>query len=376
MARIVERISSGLIKIGRVYYSDIRISGKRIQRALSTDRRIAEGKLSDLYKERNAKKHKHVTQDASWENFKRRFLADRGTKAKTTFNHYNRLIKDLESTRPITRLSQITPGLLADISTEWKINKRGLYARNKDIQNIKAMMRIAEGWGLIDKQDWDSIKRDKEPKGRLLWYTADQLAHLLKVCRGTWKTIALLGARAGLRRSEMYWLSWADIDLERNRLHVSPKDGWNPKDFERRWIPLSSDLREHLQSIIRAGEWVIEDRDGRPTPGAMTTYFRRLLRKVSLKGSIHSLRHTFGSHLASAGVSPYIIQKLMGHSKVNMTEIYMHLAPEALQNAITFLPPIKKTKRQPVDEKLDDASSVNGSRTRITTGEALTPSEG
>lgn len=114
---------------------------------------------------------------------------------------------------------------------------------------------------------------------------------------------------------------------------------------------MTVDLKFYLKKLPKAGKWVIEDEGVRPTPGSMTIYFKRLSRQAGLKGNIHTLRHTYGSHLASAGVSPYIIQKLMGHSKVEMTQRYMHLAPDAHQAAAKALPALAHTDTHTSDEK-------------------------
>lgn len=155
----------------------------------------------------------------------------------------------------------------------------------------------------------------------------------------------MLCVRAGLRRGEAYHLTWEDVDFERNRVHVAPKLGWNPKDYERRWIPLAEDLRgylERLKNDQNGSPHVLGD--DRPDLTVMSSYWRKLVKKAGLKGTIHTLRHTFGAHLASAGVSIYVIRDLMGHASVETTSIYAHLAPEALGDAVEKLPPIKEVR--------------------------------
>jgi len=334
-----------------VYYSDLRIGKKRIRRALSTDKRIAENKLADLIQERQAMRHGHAPENASWATFRDKFLDEQKTKARPTYDIYRHAVERLEAFRQIHYLREITPALLNDLMTDWrkpKWRKRGkkfknkkfpigLYMRNRMLRALKTMMTRAESYTLVKPQKWASVAYDREPKGRLLWYTADELRGLLAGSSGVWKTIVLLGARAGLRRAEMYHLEWSDVDFARNRIHIAPKAGWNPKDYERRWIPMTADLRAHLEALPK-GQYVVEEDGQRPTIGAMSVLFARLLKKANLKGSIHILRHTFGAHLASAGVSIYKIQELMGHSDSETTAIYAHLAPESIEDAVSRLP--------------------------------------
>ena len=51
----------------------------------------------------------------------------------------------------------------------------------------------------------------------------------------------------------------------------------------------------------------------------------------------HILRHTFCSHLAARGVPAVKIQRLAGHAKLSTTQVYMHLAPRTLEDAIDAL---------------------------------------
>jgi site-specific recombinase XerD len=68
----------------------------------------------------------------------------------------------------------------------------------------------------------------------------------------------------------------------------------------------------------------------------MTKAFKRMVRKAGLDERIHfhSLRHTTGSWLSMKGVPMRVIQAIMGHSSVSVTERYSHLAPETLDSAM------------------------------------------
>lgn len=331
-----------LIKIGRVWYSDLRMGGKRIRRALSSDKRFAEEKLAELVRERGAAKHGHPIKDISWASFKEKYLVERSAQARSTLTITKRTVQEIEAFQNPQRLSEITPESVSRLFTDMKqrVPPIGLYMRNRIAQGVKTMMRRAEGWGLIGKQDWAVVRLDREPKGRLLWYGPNELRALLGACKGVWKTVAMLGARAGLRRSEIYWLEWSDVDFERNRLHIAPKKEWHPKDHERRWIGLSTDLAAYLKALPRQGRFVLEAHGERYGLESMSSYFRKIVRSAGLKGSIHTLRHTFASMLVSAGVSIYIVKDLLGHSEIEMTSRYSHLAPDVTAGAVNKLPPL------------------------------------
>lgn len=325
-------------KRGGVWYSDIRIGGKRIHRALSSDKRIAEERLAELVRQRQARRHGHALRDPAWASFKESFLEKQKSGNRTTYNLYAATFTAAERFRPVLSLSGLTPQYLQDFYTHQKKIGRGLYMRNRMLQNLKAILNYAARVGHIEKLEWSAIKMDKEPRGRLLWYSVEDFKKVLAVTHGRWKTLAMLCGRAGLRPGEAYHLEWSDVDFERGRLHIAPKEGWSPKDYERRWVPMSKDLREYLQKIERTGDPVIGK--DRPKEWSLPIYWKKLMKRAGVPGTMYTLRHTFGAQMASAGVSIYILKDLLGHATVKTTQIYAHLSPESKAAAIDNLPPL------------------------------------
>jgi integrase len=332
-------------KRGKIHYSDIFFpehpeadKSGRVRIPLDTDKELATIALGRLIEQRKAARFGRPIQGITWKEFKEKFLPQKAHEVTATL--YRNAISRLEKFKPIQTPDEVTPALLAQAKAAWKAEGRGLYIVNRHVRCIKAMMRVAISWGYAKEQKWESVREDKEPQGRLLWYRVEELRRLIKVCgKGPiWKTVALLGARCGLRRSEIYWLSWDDVDFARERIHVSPKADWTPKDHERRWVPMPTDVRTHLKTLQRQGEWVLMEDGKRPSLEGLSVYFKRLVRKAGLKGSIHILRHSYGSHLANGGATPKVIMELMGHSTLDMVNKYLHLAPSTLQDAAKALP--------------------------------------
>lgn len=333
---------SPLRRIGKTWFSDLMIDGKRVRRRLSSDKRIAEEKLSELILDREAHKDGRPRKDMAWSLFLPKYLAYcKGSKSAGT------AIRDKAGIGAMAKF--LKPRTLADISPEalerFKAHRRekgkGNATINRDMTCIKAMMRRAQVWGYLKEWDGSSVKKLKESRGRLLFYTVEELRRLIAVCNSRyscfydWTTICLLGARAGLRRSEIYWLSWQDVDLERGIISVIPKDGWQPKSGESRHLPIPHDLARHLRKLKRKGQWVIGDR---PALNVMSAFFQKISRKAKLAGNLHTLRHTFASHLVQNGVDLYTVSQLLGHSDVNVTRIYSHLAPHNYAAAVAKLP--------------------------------------
>lgn len=331
---------ASLYQRGDVWYSKIRINGTLVRKPLSTNKQIAEERLGDLVKQRNASKHGHIPLNARWNTFSTELLAaSKINKAPKTWQAEERAYRELESVFPVQRINQITPKFLEEvIKPAWIARKRGKYVINRDLRSIRSAMKKAEAYGYVARQDWTANKYLKTPKGRLHYWTVDELLKLREVCHGPWQTLVYLGARAGLRPGEIRALPWSEVDFERNRIHIVANDQWVPKDYERRYIPMARDLRDYLASIKNRHPFVFQENGNRPSIGSMTTYFRRLVHKAGLKGSMYTLRHSFAAHAVSSGVSLRRLKEWMGHSKIETTEIYSHLLPEFGDSAINSLP--------------------------------------
>lgn len=326
-----------LIKRGKNWYSYFKAGGKRINRSLGPDHAAAKIALGRLVERYQLKRVSNLVFNPSWIGFKTKFLMFmQGEGKPNTVYWYSLAFRHLENLFPVNKVDQVTPELLQELKGKLNQTDMSKGAVNKIIGCLKTSMKKAAEWGHAVPQDWKVVKRVKEPEGRLIWYTPEQCIQLLAVCKGKWKTAALLGMRAGLRRGEIAWLTWADIDFERNMIRITAKPGWQPKGKRSRHIPMAPDLRKHLQTLPDKQRWPFQT--DKQALDVISSYFIDLIEEAGLNGSLHALRHTFGSHLTQRGVPPKVVMELMGHSNIKTTMIYSHLAPENLVSGISKLP--------------------------------------
>jgi integrase len=130
----------------------------------------------------------------------------------------------------------------------------------------------------------------------------------------------------GLRKRELYFLTWRDVDLTAATLRVSGegKAGFSPKDYEERVIPLPPDLVDLLSGLPRRAEWVFPNRNGN-----RLNHLLRRLQSIATRagiagGTLHKFRHTYGTRLLERGADIVTVQKLMGHSDLKTTEKYLN----------------------------------------------------
>lgn len=333
-----------LIKIGKMWYSDLRMGDKRIRRALSSDKRFAEEKLADLVKWRSAQKEGSRVGELDWKLFKDRYIDSCSWKKENSQTHDKLALRYLEETFPIKKLSQVTPALLESARGRWLGPHGKANHINRLVTAVVAAMHKAEAWNLLPKQNWEMVKPIKTTKARKEFWSIEILSEMVQRLKEPYKTVAYIGGQAGLRLDEMRHLVWEDVDFKRKRLNLNPKqasetlDEWDPKAYQRRTIPMPRQLQTHLQSLSKESDYVLGE--GRmKSAQVLSKMMSRTLKDTGFKGTAHKLRHTYASHLVMAGVPIYTVSKWLGHASVRVTEEhYAHLAESHIDQAILKLP--------------------------------------
>lgn len=153
---------------------------------------------------------------------------------------------------------------------------------------------------------------------------------------------------AGVRRSELLWLTPADVDLHAGpygtiRIRSKEIDGqfWQPKTGVERAVPVSSQLRPYLDryeaAAVRGRTWYVHSPQGKRWDADNFTH--RLAKRNKAAGlgwTCLDYRHTFGSQLAMKGESLYKISTLMGNSPEICRRHYAALLPESLHDTVEF----------------------------------------
>jgi integrase/recombinase XerD len=142
------------------------------------------------------------------------------------------------------------------------------------------------------------------------------------------RVLLMLAYSAGLRVSEVVHMRLEDIDSERKLIRV--QSGKGKKD---RYTMLSEVVLDELRQYWKAYKphvWLFEGQTaGRPySVRSAQKVFEDVAGKAGIRKrvSIHSLRHSFATHLLELGTDIRFIQELLGHSSVKTTEIYTHVS--------------------------------------------------
>lgn len=157
-----------------------------------------------------------------------------------------------------------------------------------------------------------------KPQCRLLFKTPTYLKH---------RIVLTLIYSAGLRVSEAVNLKIEDIDFDRQTLIV--RNGKGSKD---RCLPLSVVIARGLQTYLRDFKpktWLFNsNKIGKQySTRSIQAVMQQNLKKANIEktASVHSLRHSFATHLLENGVNIVSVQALMGHAKIETTLVYLQL---------------------------------------------------
>jgi integrase len=270
-------------------------------------------------------------------------------------------------------INDISPWLL----DKWKSKriKSGISPRtvNRDIASIKAAFTRALKWGfLLENQLTELSLCRVENELRIRYLTTNEEIRLRKaiksrdICNRTkrtnannWRSVRkyklkpdlselsffdylepmiIISLNTGLRRGELLSMKWEDVNFNEKIITVRAK---NAKSRKLRHIPLNSEAYEILSSWKTTKksrqEYVFINRDGNPL-GSVKKAWKTLLIKAQIKNfRWHDMRHSFASKLVMAGVDLNTVRELLGHSDLQMTLRYAHLAPEHKAKAVAKL---------------------------------------
>jgi len=142
------------------------------------------------------------------------------------------------------------------------------------------------------------------------------------------RIILTLAYSAGLRSQELIKLKISDIDFERMTIHI--RQSKYKKD---RIVPLSKYMAKGLKKYLSVEHpyiWLFngKEQDGKYSPKGLSWVMREALKKTSIqkKVNLHSLRHSYATHLLEEGVNIVTIKDLLGHATIQTTMIYLHVA--------------------------------------------------
>ena len=354
-------------KSGR-WTARVGFNGKRLSRSTgTTDRQKAEQFLQRLLAPLGLGDRRVPLNDA-WRQYlvspKRRELAKATLETKR--NTWFQFAHWVEAHYPnATELAHVTDEIVGEYLAELKLDHCASTYNGRVCILREIFHTLAEKADLIE-DPWEGVvllSDDSHPRREL---KIDELKRLLAAAErqgAEWHTLFLIGIYTGLRLGDCCLLEWKDVLLDRGIIQVIPRKTRK----HARGMPVTIPIHPQLAAALRD----INDASGASeasnmAPYVLSTIAERYLKShwqisrgleqifksagirtsIKLEGrkratpeaTFHSLRHTFVSLSANAGVPLTVIASIVGHTSTAMTRHYYHENEAALRKAVAAIP--------------------------------------
>lgn len=224
-------------------------------------------------------------------------------------------------------LSIVTAKKIEDYIVYLKSRGRKTTSINIELRHLKSAFSKAKEWGYLKENPVSKIKLLREEKAPPVFITPEEMKKIFEYLREKdiiFYRLVYFTLETGARRIEVLKARWEDIDWERQVIVLQGKGN------KKRIVPLSSRLKEILEPLRKEKGKIFpyEHHD------SISHKWQKAMNALGLKYRFHDIRHTTASWLVMNGVSLKVVQELLGHSDIRTTQIYAHLAPEVLREAI------------------------------------------
>jgi len=150
--------------------------------------------------------------------------------------------------------------------------------------------------------------------------------------------IVLVALNTGMRRGEIFQLTWDNVSFKNNIITVAADTA---KSSRKRYINMNKEIQRVLNDwnkySSRVGLVFPNPETGKRLVDIKSMWVNILKDAEIHNFRFHDLRHTFASNLVMKGAPLYMVQKLLGHSTLEMTMRYAHLSPDSTAQAVALL---------------------------------------
>ena len=320
---------------------------------------IAEGKFLD--KKREVK--------ITFKDFAKSYLETHSIPNKKSYRRDEGIISYFNSIWGNKNINSIFPLDVEEFKRR-RIKDVSLSTCNRELACIKNLFSKAIEWGKLKDNPAKTVKLFKVKNQRLRYLEKEEIKRLIDACPDYLKNIVSIAVLTGMRKSEILNMKWRDVNFNQRIITLL-----DTKNGEKREVPMNGivyDLLMHL-SLGKAASspYVFPNRDGKAYQEIKRSFGKALIKANIKDFCFHSLRHTWASQMAMAGVPLEVIQKLGGWKSFSMVLRYAHLSPSYQKGWVdhfashmdTLWTPTPKEENAATPETLDTLRAHDRTRT-------------
>jgi integrase len=278
-------------------------------------------------------------------------------RATKTMDRYRQVVRDFIASlgsRADLALPHITSKDILTYRDSIIASNKTARTANLSVKVVSAAFNAAVRQHLIDSNPATALESLPVNIEERATFTPAQVSKLLRVANGDWYGAILLGYYTGARLGDVANMHWDAIDWRDKLIRFTPSKTKKPVT-----VPLHPQLERALVKRPGIGKTpMFSSLAGKGTGGrlGLSGRFAAIMEKAGIEGKItqhanggralsnlsfHSLRHSFNSAMANAGISQEIRQKLTGHASAEMNARYTHHELEPLRAAISTIPSVR-----------------------------------
>ncbi len=258
----------------------------------------------------------------------------------------------------VVQLKHLAPETVAEYL---RVIRPGISActYNNRVCALREIFRVLAEEAGIEDDPWRGVKLLADDSHARREFTRKELARVLDAAEragNPWRLLFCLGMYTGLRLGDCCRLEWTSVDFGRGVIQVVPRKTRRHAHGVPVTIPIHPELAALLEGVAEDDERFVlptlagwyQGEDHWRIGHGLDRIFRAagIVTSVRIDGrktatpdaTFHSLRHTFVSFSANAGVPLPVVQSIVGHASTAMTRHYYHENEEALRRAVASVP--------------------------------------
>ena len=259
---------------------------------------------------------------------------------------------------PVKDLAGVTHDMVSEYLALLRADLCGSTYNNR-VCVLREIFRTLATKACLEDDPWAGVRLRPDDSHSRRELTMDELRRLLDAAKDEWRKLILIGIYTGLRLGDCCRLQWSQVNIAEEVIQLVPA---KTKRHHQRMVTIpihpalgaalvvdgasgdralpSDPVLPRIAEMYGRARWQVSQELSRIFKRANIVTSVKIVgrKKRTPEATFHSLRHTFVSFAANAGVPLHVVQSIVGHESTTMTRHYYHENIEALKSAVSAIP--------------------------------------